>query len=73
MAGAEAGDVAQFRRAMQDLDGERVVRVGRFNPERQPRAWCQSTEDVGAGVVAEAGDGERVLGDLAQPHWGPRI
>jgi hypothetical protein len=32
LAIAVAGEVAQFRWAMEDFDGERVVRVGRFNP-----------------------------------------
>ena len=68
---AEARHVAQLRRTVEDFDGERVVRVGRLNPDRQPRAWCQSTDAGGAGVVAEAGDGKRVLGDVASGHGWP--
>ena len=65
---AETGDIAQFRWVMQDLDGEWIVRVGRLRSERQPCAWGESTEAGGAGVVAEAGDWERVLGDAARAH-----
>lgn len=56
LAAAEAGDVAQLRRATKDFDGERVVRIGRLDPEPQPRAWIESRPAGGAVVVPEAGN-----------------
>lgn len=68
---AEAGDVTQFRRAVEDFDGKRVGRVVRFGPERQPCARGESKDFCGSVVIAEAGDGEGLLGDVARAHGWP--
>jgi hypothetical protein len=56
---------------MQDLDREHVVRIGRLDPERQRRPWAECMDAGGAGVMAEAGDGKRVVGNVARTRVWP--
>ena len=65
---AESGNVAQFDGAMEDFDGEPVVRVVGLGAERELGSRDQYGQLARAVVVAEAGDGEIVEEDLAR-RW----